>query len=88
MTTHPRRTDGDAATLCVALAALTIAAVGCTSGDDTGDTADTGPDITLGTVPDPEAVPTDPAPHEPGDTEPDCRRPDARNDHHRAVAVP
>ena len=63
MTIHPLRMRR--ATLRVALAALTIAAVGCSSGEDTGDPADTGPDITLGTVPDPEAAPTDPTPSEP-----------------------
>jgi glucose/arabinose dehydrogenase len=52
-------------TLSVALAALTLAAIGCSSSDDDSRTAETGPDITLGTVPDPAATPTAPTPTEP-----------------------
>ena len=50
-------------TLTITLAAFAIAAAGCTSSGS--DTTDTRPDITLGTVPDPEAAPTIPAPTEP-----------------------
>lgn len=54
-----------------ALVALTVATVACTSGGngDSDEPAATGPDITLGTVPDPEAVPTAPGATEPAATE-------------------
>ncbi|MDG1266453.1 MAG: hypothetical protein P8O03_09025, partial [Ilumatobacter sp.] len=54
------------AKLSIALTALTVATVGCSfSDDDGGSTADTGPETTLGTVPDPEATSTAPVPTEP-----------------------